>query len=747
MRKLPRPLRIAALDAALAHADPSEREPIAIELAELALPGSVRPRHAAAALAALLRCWDALPRDARLTARAVGRSRWSEALRTLEGHERHSRALCSLIHDTADPSLLPALDSLLHSDDSAIRDRASLSLLAYVRTLRPELSIDDVTDDLEAHQPEPFTLPLDPASDPDRICGAIAELAWRYADHRCRWALIAVLLVAPTLDLDHPDPERAPGAARLARLLDEPTHPAGSALRGTLRRARSPAIRAAAWRLLAHPGLEVPSLERVAVARTVNEHRALLELSHLALRPARARHLSLITLRGSKRTLPSAPGSEHPSSSTRANPPLAALPAEAPLPDRRTQARLPARARRGIPTLACRIDLDHLARPLVLEPLLADPDPHARLASLKLHRPPDLLDYTLDAHPAVARSAVLRACPTAGSWAHSDPDASPARSRRRIFQALTRSAHPSVRRDAALASARTSPWDPTSPASRILARARLASRSSERFLAELRRRILSGPASQRLEAITLTRALRIAPRAAPELIAAARAPSSLDSADASRVASAAAASLAHVPTEDASRALTFCLSHADHRVRANAVEALAARARATRDLPDAHPTTFAVLVELKSDDHHRVRANALRGLLDRPVPPPKLYEPDAIAQLVCMLEDDRPAHRLSALWLLDRLAARGSLVSLGSSAHTLTARASELARAAADTDHQRDLAACGVSTLPARASRTAERCLGAARAHWLAAAPSLDPPSDHPVSLDHHTAHRVQDHP
>lgn len=694
-------LRAAALASALEVCDEPEAGPIAVELVELALPGSATGGTTQIrALASLLTSWDTLPAEARQLARAAGRSRWGAAAATLEDPVPHARAICRLVEDTADPTLFDALNALLGSRRPEVVARAGLALFGYVRRLRPDLTIDDVADDIEGHPPEPMELPTDVEADPALICSALAEIAWRYADHRSRWAMIVVALVAPALDRI----QAGAGGERLRRLIGQPTHPAGSGLRAVLRRSRCPAMRAAAWRLLADSTIAGPALERFAVARGVQEHERILELSHLVLRPMRRDRLALFDLRAR-------PDRRRHADDESA--PAWRLPTDAPLPGSSIQRRLSARARRGIPRLAAAIPMDDRARELIVGPLLADPDASVRHAGMRVRDGADVIDSCFDADWRIARSSAYRVSPVGAGWVERGADSVSSRARRRLFEHLCRSPHASVRAGARDDVARTDPWDPAEPASRVLARAMLRSRSSGAFLAELRRRVVSGAGEGRVRAIRLSVLIQCVEAVAPEVIAAARAPTGLPSDEASRVSACAAAALAHEPSDDARRALTFCLSHPDDRVRANAVEALSRRARSARDLGSDDPATYAVLIELKGDPNNRVRANALRGLLDRPAAGDRVYEPSAVGTLSSMLEDDRAEHRVSALWLVDRLASRGAIDTLGDGSSMLCTRVVRLAENA-DIDAER-----------ARAARASARFAGAARSAWSSNAPRL----------------------
>ncbi|WP_428937426.1 HEAT repeat domain-containing protein [Fontivita pretiosa] len=81
------------------------------------------------------------------------------------------------------------------------------------------------------------------------------------------------------------------------------------------------------------------------------------------------------------------------------------------------------------------------------------------------------------------------------------------------------------------------------------------------------------------------------------------------------------------------------LHDADPRVRANAIEVLEARGS---------PEYVALLTQRARSSHNRERANAIKALH-------KLRVGTASAQLLAMLRDDRPEHRISALWVLRQI--------------------------------------------------------------------------------------------
>jgi len=126
------------------------------------------------------------------------------------------------------------------------------------------------------------------------------------------------------------------------------------------------------------------------------------------------------------------------------------------------------------------------------------------------------------------------------------------------------------------------------------------------------------------------------------------------------------------PTPEAIAAVTEVLRHEDPRVRANAVESLARQSRLkSRAAP-------AVIIELKADDHHRVRANAIRAGIASAAAGPDALTP--------MLTDTRPMHRLAGVWLAGRAP--------GQRTPELIARLGELARFDADPRVRARAVAC-----------------------------------------------------
>ncbi len=106
-----------------------------------------------------------------------------------------------------------------------------------------------------------------------------------------------------------------------------------------------------------------------------------------------------------------------------------------------------------------------------------------------------------------------------------------------------------------------------------------------------------------------------------------------------RVRSAAIGLLAELEGATAVRILRQALKDPDARVQANAVEVLAAI-----DVVNER----ASLEPMLDAPDHRVRANAVKALIGT-------HLREAAVALISMLEHSSPAHRISGLWVVERL--------------------------------------------------------------------------------------------
>ena len=236
-----------------------------------------------------------------------------------------------------------------------------------------------------------------------------------------------------------------------------------------------------------------------------------------------------------------------------------------------------------------------------------------------------LEDLAFDRDPRAARSATL---------ARSDErcDAGVAMMRR-----IVRSPHAGCRAIARDSLRRCDPYAPLEAPDPLLdavsARGALA-RDRDAFVGRLRSVISAGAPARRVAAVGLAVRAEVARECELELLAAA------GDRDA-RIAATAISALGHVGTDSARQALRSCLPHKDARVRANALEALDRIGLA--DEPAA---------ERIISPAPRERGNAVRTLAHHVEPKLRAVGLEA---LDAMLGDERPAHRASALWLVERL--------------------------------------------------------------------------------------------
>jgi HEAT repeat protein len=108
------------------------------------------------------------------------------------------------------------------------------------------------------------------------------------------------------------------------------------------------------------------------------------------------------------------------------------------------------------------------------------------------------------------------------------------------------------------------------------------------------------------------------------------------------VASAAVKALGAITDSGkVAQTLQTALEHPNDRVRANAVESLEQIGKVDEAAPK--------LVKLARQSGNRSRANAIKALMQLPFA-------GAMTELRTMLQDTEPAHRISALWIVERMA-------------------------------------------------------------------------------------------
>ncbi len=474
---------------------------------------------------------------------------------------------------------------------------------------------------------------------------------------------------------------------------------AGMAMRRLLRRDDREAVASAAWLWLAVPGMASAALQRLA--RTAPGLEAVLARVHLVSNPARAVAL---------RRLVESDGSV----------PAAVLPSA-----QAVSAMRPA-ARRGYARWVMALGAPSRLSDAALGGLLADSDATVRHAAARAASTPArgatpacLVDLAFDADPRVARTATL------GLMAR--PDRALVRDplRERALAALVRSPHPGVAWLARSARVGDAFDSPESPAARLLLRRELAI-APARVLGRLAGALADPDARRVASAAALVRAMALGPRLETALVDAARArwlsAASSDGAADARALARVLTALADVPGEAATRMLTEAAGHTDARVRANAIDALARRARVAVLIPTGvSAAVHDVLRERIDDEAHRPRASAARALLLTGAPsfPRAASARDAGERaLLSMLEDARPMHRVAGLWLAERAASRVAPLP------EIVEAVAGLARAAGGDVHGLNI----------RARATAQRLLAEVRLGWTLRAASVETTDETPVN-------------
>jgi len=707
LRALPARERVTALTGALRVAPDEELADLAVELLELGiedradLPAWLRrlapaggARAGDGALRALLSQWSRLDEPTRQAALAVGTARWRDVAEQVarQAPPEDALNLAELIIDAPDPAFAPTAAILVQSPDPKIAlagERALIRLtLAALEDVEPGLLGAELG--RLAARPRLDLAPgrLGAGAGAERLVRAVADSAWSFAEHRCSGPLLAALLL-----LDQPlecsgeaaAQELRASMARLHRLLDESTHPSHAAAGTVLRRREAPILRQRAWRLLTSPGLAAAAAERVARATSTVEHAAVLREAHLALNPRRARACRLIDARTKRETTASGA--------------LVRLDPTGPIPTEGDVPALSPAERRGMIAYTAVVRADEATRRLARAPLLADPDAHVRVRLAGTADPIEIVDLCFDADPRVARLAAhrwsLAGDPGGVRW----PPRMREAGRARLAGLLACSPHESVRRVGETDLARLSPFAASSPPGRVAAR-RWLGEDPEGFGAQLAAKLERGTVREKVEALRQLRFLRAVDRYLDLVVARLR-----DAGEDERVRATAVGALAEATGDAAQRAAENALSDPDDRVRANAVETRARQARAGGDVSVRAPGFYGVLIELKDDAGHRVRANAIRVLLAAGAGSrERVFEPAAIDGLDAMLTDARPEHRVAGVWLAERAMAGAGQDRLGTRWAELARRVSRIA----GEDPSRDARD--------RAARCAARLLGEIRA-------------------------------
>lgn len=443
----------------------------------------------------------------------------------------------------------------------------------------------------------------------------------------------------------------------------------GRALSTVVSSPRSALARRRAWEWLKHRHLRTASSTRLLSSNhvpTPAEHETVLVASHLALNPARScRDLGA---RDTKSRL---------------------------LPSRADVHLLSPQALRGLARFAIATDAPAAARKEAAESLLTSEDTALRHSLTRAVAPGTLEDMSFDENGRVARAAFLR-WSMAGDRAAGDPLArrmtffeDPRRSRH--LENCSRSAHPALRAFATQELLALTETPAVNALARMRSRRRLA-REGTAYIRQLGDTARSGAEPDAIRAVLTLRRLSLLNKVEADLLTAA------EDSTRPRLRATVASALGELNSPGAREAISALFSAADDRVRANAVEA-AARAARHGHVPGWQVNAFL------ADNHHRIRANALRAAFVESKPRQESEHAKAQTELASMIADPRPMHRLAAAWLGARLLSNGRLEPLSKAGRDFYACVRDLAASDSDARTRSRAQACVVAAdLAARTS-------------------------------------------
>lgn len=740
LAKLHKPQQVVALAAALRVCGDDEVEAVAGATLKLATAGQGTLADRKIAQEALLELavnWVRLSPQTRDEVLQAGRGHWARRIGTVPTlEERFASAneprvlvsLTTMAGEAGVPELGMQVARLLADRRFGAIAEQSLVALAGLTTglQRAELGalIREGHDDSQQVLRLPEAVAINRAQ---RITleSSLVQASKKFDLHRRRGVLLAMAIMVDSEALGVAKRGSPGPVLQWLAGNDEPAH---MAFRSVIRRSHAPIIRRRAWEWLSHPTLAKLGLERIAHAYSPRDHEVILSRSHMLAHPARAGAVRVVSVR--PRSIPTARSEEPPRPLTRIQP--GDLPADSPLPDAATAARLSVPSRRGLAKWISALHMEPRLRFDSLMEFLADSDSMVRYAASRELGPMGCGDFCFDSDPNVARSNALSVfCAASGRPVRLDRIVG---NGQRFVNGLTRSPHGSVRRIAEEEASRLDPWNVQSPRSRLTARRELmADRGA--FIGRLRQRLADGHGEVRLHAVLLARHLGLVNEIELELLAMAGADGfeagvdllGMSAQEASgqdrlRLAATAVGALGDASSTAAFVAARGCLGHADVRVRANAVESVLRLTKTTADTVN-ETGLYTTFIELKDDGSHRVRANAIRGLLcashmrsllggpgndfaDQDVPGESSYEPVGVDALASMLGDERPMHRVAALWLAQRTLAGPGRSRVGRRWTELAARVSDMS--ACDDDAQ----------VRRRAQRCNRRLMAEIRSGW-----------------------------
>ncbi len=714
LRRLRGVAQLRAISAALPESSGEDLELLALLLVPLATPPSPMPGPGAlsllqrgvqrvrvggdpsamadAALFQLARGWSRWTPRVRSAAIPIGRGRWSKFAEVLAREPSASlrAGLASLAVDSMDPGLSPALNLLLGDQDRGVAQAAEsawIEIAARLSTLSPahlrgvpRMRETIVATDAQMGDDRPWRV-------------ALAQALRSFPEHRARGVLLATLLLVDSKSLR----EAATDVGRdpLAAIILSREEAASGSLRGFVRTSRLPIAAERALEWLAFPPLARAGADRLAAITSSHELDALARRWALSRRPAREALLREVAPAFFRPRGTSEPEPHHP---------------------------LTKDARRLLPSMLASLRFGPGERSRLMEPLLLDPCPSVRhaLARFGTHR--DVVDLAFDADPRVAGSAARHASLIGTGRANTDP--SHELQRRHAWRALARTRDPGVRTIASAELAHVSCWENGWLGARLAVRRALIA-DREGTLRGLADRLRTASPADLTSLLGTVRGVGLSGEL-EEILAELTSRTPSHSPDQLRALASIVSALGDSRSPGSLELLQSFRSHSDARVRANAVQALGRRARV-----DAWNSRrlIASMIELKGDAQHRVRANALRSIMDlasggdlpnTPAAPALARADDSQAEqaldsLISMLTDDRSAHRLAGVWLAGRTLQRARTPTIEDRSPELSARLTEIARFDAD------------AAVRHRAVATAERLARQTRLGWMTPKPVAAP--------------------
>lgn len=645
-----------------------------------ALLEMVETRSAADALALVAGVWLRLEPRHRAQVVAAGHGIWPEActIAMIDPDPNGRMSVATLVGVLCEPRCARVLRELLADRDPLVAEAAGSAVMAIAeRTTR------------------------EPALDPAGLAGVretVAEAVLAFDRNRRRESLGAMLLLCATS-------VGLRGCKTYIRaLLDDVDHPAHMVLRGIMRRGDALATREAAWTCMSIEPWRTACVDRLGLSTDGEGMARVLRRGYLLANPVRA--AALVRVREGVRR-GRCPGLDIDSHT------LECLQTDA--------------AAHAPRWLAC-VHEGSAGGGLGqrLEVLLAHESARVRLAALlamsaeKGWTTGAGADFVFDAEARIARSAVVRLV-VPSARATIEP-----KRLRGTMESLTRSPHGAVRAMARTLGEGLDPLSDSGP-SRLAAR-RMLQADPEAFAAELQTAVRNGPLERRLRAIATARRLGLGARIELELLtlvhrSAERATwagaLSEERREAMHSAAAAVTLLAELHSPAAQHAVHRCLRHADARVRANALDAMARMSRRSGVIAGGEGLLAAAIVEFKNDPHHRVRAGAARAGILAAIAGGNDGAQDgtgsrgvesASLSVLAMLNDERPMHRVSGLWLAERVA--GMSVGATAACQTLASAVAEVVRSEPDIQ------------VRSRARLAGERLMAQIRTGWSAPAQS-----------------------